>query len=190
MRNTNKRLPVLLAGAVLLAMLAACGGNGHTHTPAEGWMGDLKQHWKTCQCGELLEKGNHELKDGVQCTLCLGEVIDFGESGGQFVTYDAQGRLLQCLSYGADGSREFAQLYAYGDNGHMTETEYTAEVLTAKREYHVDGEGIQILLSDIAYQEDGSYTVYQYDLHGNETLEGSYTADGKAESETRYENEY
>lgn len=184
--NSKKMVGTLLTGVMLLALLTACGG--HTHRAANGWIGDLKYHWQMCECGEKLDYGAHAL-DNDWCTVCGGEVFVFEEGGGQFATYNENGDQLCCLTYAADGTMEFAFAYEYGD-GRMTETEYAADRLSAKREFAMDAEGNQVLVGDIAYNEDGSYTVYQYDLRGNETLEGSYAADGKAESEVRYENEY
>lgn len=187
-RNSGNKWRMLLAGAMVLTLLTACGG--HRHEPSQYWVGDLKHHWQECECGEPVNKGAHALKDGAQCTVCRGEVIDWGDGSGQFMTCDDQGNTLLCIAYASDGSRELTQMYEYTGDGRMRETEYMADVLTARREYATNAEGWQDLVSDIAYNEDGSFTVCQYDTHGNETLEGSYTADGKAQSETRYENEY
>lgn len=59
----------------------------HVHEAAENWRSDEQDHWKTCECGEKLDKAPHSWDAGTEnedttityrCTVC-GEVRTEGE---------------------------------------------------------------------------------------------------------------
>lgn len=186
-RNYIKRsAATLLWAGLALMLLTACGG--HTHSPSGGWTGDLKNHWYECECGEKLELAAHTM-DGSRCTVCGCETFPPDDESIHLAFSNEEGNYTHYASFALDGSVNFAYDYEYGDSW-MTETEYTADVLTARREYSLDPYGTQTLLKDISYNEDGSFTASGFDEYGNETLEGSYDANGDPISELRYENEY
>ena len=84
---------------VCIALLTACGnstGSGsteppapaHTHTPSAEWLCDFDSHWHPCDCGEQLEKAAHTL-EGVNCTVCGGEVVSFEDGTKQITVYNS-----------------------------------------------------------------------------------------------------
>ena len=38
------------------------GGTTHTHSAQGGWQYDSGSHWRACECGEVLERENHDLE--------------------------------------------------------------------------------------------------------------------------------
>lgn len=105
--------------------------------------------------------------------------------------YDATGNILHSASYAADGSMESAYEYEYSDDGSwMSEKEYYGNTLSAVREYSVDTDGWQKLLTEKIYNEDGSWIGTEYDLYDNVVIEIESDADGNVTMDRRYEYTY
>ena len=119
------------------------------------------------------------------------ETVYMDDGAEDYYVYDEKSNYIHTCSYDADGNVTYANDYEYSDDGSRTYVKtYYGDMLAEEQEYLVTEDGEQINLKYVLYNEDGSYSVSEYDEHGYETLEGSYDASGKAESELRYENEY
>ena len=105
--------------------------------------------------------------------------------------YDEDGNTLRSTSYDAEGNPDYSYEYEYSpEAGWMREKAYEGDRLTSEQEFLMDEEGNQITIRYVYYNEDGSFSVSEYDERGKETLEAYYDAEGKLESEAHYENEY
>ena len=182
---TRRSAAALVCAGLTLMLLTAC--SGHTHS-FNRWSADPTNHWHTCECGETADRSAHS-PDGSHCTVCGCDIFTPDDESIHIAFSNEQGNYVYYARHALDGSVISAFEYEYGD-GWMTETEYAADILTARREYALDPLGNQTTLKDISYSEDGSFTVTAFDEYGNETLSGRYAADGRAESEITYENVY
>ena len=105
----KKLLTQIVPCVFLVALLTACG---HTHSPADGWELNAKEHWQSCECGETLNTAAHTLDESSVCTACGAEIQDFGD----FVdvsTYSEYGDPLRMTSYDANGGVTSDMRYEY-----------------------------------------------------------------------------
>lgn len=179
---------------ILLAAAAACGdaqdaASTHTHVIVGGWQMDAEKHWHVCENGENVDEEPHKLENDV-CTVCGSEIFTYEDGSAQLAVYDEQGNCTQLSVYGTDGSVERTE-YEYNEDGSwMSEKVYTDEVLSAERTYEVDADGLQTPITEILYNEDGSYTGMEYDVFGELVIEVYVDAQGNTEHELRYEHTY
>jgi len=66
MKNFIKNI-LILAFIPGMASLASCS---HKHEPLGDYDYDLVEHWHTCICGEVLDKGTHTFDEKDTCTVC------------------------------------------------------------------------------------------------------------------------
>ena len=104
--------------------------------------------------------------------------------------YDINGNTLISISYGADKSEQSRMEYEYSADGNqMTEKTYYEQKMQSQSVYDIT-DGNQIMIANIAYYEDGGTESSEYDKYGNPTHQVVTSADGKMESDYRYEYEY
>lgn len=179
----KRTLTILLSCGLALTVLSACG---HTHTAAEGWDRNSKEHWKVCECGEKMELGAHELNDENVCSVCGSEVWDYDGSADVY-NYDENGNMLRSTSCDAEGNVESDTVweYTYDEDGNMQQVKiYNNGVLTEEEFYAAGEEGEFYKESIMMYHEDGSKTKNAYDVNGNVIYMASYNAEGKTEYES------
>lgn len=88
-----------------------------------------------------------------------------------------------------DGEERYE--YEYNEDGSwMCEKVYLGDMLYAERTYAVDADGLQTAITDITYNEDGSYAGLEFDSFGEVILEVYVDAAGNVENEMRYERTY
>lgn len=153
----------------------------HTCQAEGSWQVDLNNHWKLCQCGEIVDAQAHEMEENV-CTVCSAEIFSNDFTGDTYLwMYDENGMVLSELLYSADGTLRSSLSWEYGfdDNGELLwEKEYMDGLLY--RHYTYDAYG-HIVTEDY-YAEDGSVEeAYRYDW--------VYDADGDPVSKKEYCND-
>ena len=192
----KKRTALTAALAALLLLLTACADDvavsgTHTHAPAGSWQVNGSAHWHLCECGEKTDAADHTVTDFI-CTVCGAEIFSMDDGTSQVSLCDDAGRSLLFAVYtDADGAELYSYRYTYSEDGSkMYEKSYEAGKLVSEQDYLLDKDFSQTTLRSVRYNEDGSYSLTEYDERGSETLEAEYGADGKAVYETRYENDY
>ena len=75
----------------------------HTsHSSGTKWLSNDTHHWHTCNCGEIVEKAAHNVKDGT-CTVCGKKFYTLGDLDGKSsVTADDAIYLLYNIFFGAE----------------------------------------------------------------------------------------
>lgn len=184
----KRNVTVLTLCLAFFVAMTACAP--HSHQAEGGWLADGKEHWKVCaEDGEKMDAGAHTLIDAFICTVCGSEVIDFGESVS-VSAYDDYGYITRMAEYSADGEllSETVNEYEYDADGHMLKEKQTIDgIPSGETEYTViDGESVVSKFT--AYYEDGSKSVSDYDIHGNDIRMVSYDAEGNVtfQSESEY----
>ena len=163
---------------------------GHVHTVSEEWEIGPKSHWHLCPCGEELDEAEHELADEF-CTVCGAQVFSFDDGTTHLYVYNDLGYYARSAAYAADGTLEWCCLCEYNDTGTwMREEEYTGAGLVAERTYLFDEEGMQSLITEISFREDGSQLCHEYDLYGNLVIEIENDPLGNVLRDLRYERLY
>ena len=119
------------------------------------------------------------------------ETYWYSDGSGSRSEYDISGNKTHTVNYHADGGVAEECLYEYSSDGvRMAEKRYSGSVLMGEYEFMLGETGEKLLARSCTYEEDGSYMLVEYDECCNETYEGRFGADGTAEWEFRYENEY
>ena len=189
----KKRLPLIPACALALAMLAGCssGESAHTHTASGAWEYDATEHWHLCECGEKMDAGKHALTDTLICSDCGIELWELDDGTTDIYSYTESGDPLHMISYDADGNvlHEQKYQYEYDENGNkLTDTVHENGVLTEESEYKLDADGESYLAKWTYYHEDGSINVNEYDEQGNTTAVYFYDAEGALSAATYHEH--
>ena len=123
--------------------------------------------------------------------FALSESYAFEDGSRQVAVCDELGYTLEYATYTPDGSLEYGSFFTYNeDHSQYVETYYEGETLLSEYTYAYTEDDWMTNLRAVNYDYDGSCTVYEYDIYGNETLDAAYGADGSVISEIRYENEY
>lgn len=124
--------------------------------------------------------------------ICILKETHYFEDGSKDTTeYDEAGNVTSSAYYDADGSVGLAYAYEYSEDASwIGEKEYSGEKLAAERAYMVDEDGMQKLLTEVLYNEDGSRSATEYDLYDNVIIEISYDKDGNVEMDRRHEYTY
>ena len=180
----KKLLTQIVPCVFLVALLTACG---HTHSPADGWELNAKEHWQSCECGETLNTAAHTLDESSVCTACGAEIQDFGD----FVdvsTYSEYGDPLRMTSYDANGgvTSDMRYEYEYDADGNKLSHKYYGDGVLMEEAVYEAGEPVQYT----SYYEDGTKNVSEYDEDGNVVSTVFYDADGTVSSTTESEYAY
>lgn len=174
----KKTLTILLSCGLALTVLSACG---HTHTAAEGWDRNGKEHWQVCtECGEKMEVAAHELDDMGHCEDCNSDIWDFGDSF-DVQTWDEKGNLIRNSSYDQEGNllSDTSYKFTYDENDNLLfEKIYDGDTLREETEYATGEDGEPRSVKYIYYDEDGSKTVNAYDENGEIISMLVYDAEG------------
>ena len=174
----KRYLAILVAS--LMILLAACGGNSHTHAASHEWICDLEQHWQTCECGELINTAVHTLHEGF-CTGCGCEIASFEDGTAMLICYNEGGNLTRLVFYAADGSIESEDRveYTHDDNGNLiNQKTYTNGQFSCEYKFSLTDTGESYLFRDIYYYEDGTRDSSTYDENEHVLASYSYDADG------------
>lgn len=172
----------ILAILAALILSLSASGNGPAVLPDDEWQRDLTSHWRLDESGAVTDLAPHTLDDMLLCSVCGSEIIDFGDGSGDVINYDAQDNIVRYTSFQADGSISYESLHqlTYDDNGHLTlDVEYVNGVLACETSYTVDADGFYPLpVKSTYYNDDGSFSVNDYDEHGNVIRSAIMEADG------------
>lgn len=148
--------------------------------PTFPWERSAKEHWRILPTGELSEQGPHKMTDAV-CTVCGSEIWAFDDGSADISDYNEQGDLIRYTSFGADGNAliELSYAYEYDAEGRMLLTrEFTGDVLTGEVIYTVSAAGESIPVSQVAYYDDDTWAINEYDEHGNLNHAATFDPDG------------
>jgi hypothetical protein len=176
-----KKIGIYLIVFVMLVSLFA-GCEQHKHVAVSDWDRDVDSHWRLCDCGEKIEMGQHVIEEDV-CTTC-GTFFHFGSSLIRLQNLDENGHNVRVSDYKADDpsciEKESVTKYEYVDAGKYylcTTLEkvyeggilYRASESTGVWDPEIDWT-TGTVSKEITREEDGTYTVYTYDI----TVDGDY----------------
>ena len=160
----------------------------HTHVSSGDWICDFDSHWRLCECGEEMDKGEHTLEQ-VNCTVCGSEIVVWEDGSKEVTVYNDHGDNIQFTSYAPDGSVEIDERldFLYDDAGNVVSMEaYFNGFRYAGYEYAIGSDGETHIAAHTTYNEDGTYQVdtYDEDFHTLRTVH--YAADNSITTEYRY----
>lgn len=202
--KVNKKTWVILgicAAVVLALVLCFALDVFHIHSAKGAWAGNGVSHWHQCQCGELLDLGEHNLEEGF-CAVCGSQVEELPDGGVRVTAYNEQGDAERIFVYGADGGQISEEQIEYTyQGGEITgKKRYQNNVLLAEYTYAKKTDGTSYVKSETIYENDGTVTVVrEYDENGKLILDTQQLADGNTnakqseydkESNVRIEKEY
>ena len=183
----------LIAGALVAALLAGCGtqpgADGHTHTAQGDWDWNGKEHWKTCECGEMLDAAEHKLGDDMVCTKCGAEVWVMDDGSADVYAYDQFGNTQRYAYFDAEGNMVSESRYEneYDDAGNLLSARFYSDgVLQNEDTYAANADGEYVLVKSTMYY-DGGCTVNEYDEYGNMVHMSDTDEAGNVEAESWYE---
>ena len=188
-----KKIVMLLC---LLLAVSLAGAESHVHAPGGLVDMDLNERWELCDCGEKLNVTQHAwvMDDwGDQlCTTCGAQQYLWEDGTLELCGVDEQDSIVRQLSWDADGQLVLnaSARYEYDAEGHVTYAwYYEDDVLLAESAYALDAEGYETEVMTVTYYDDGSMTVIEYNLMGDQTLYSYYWA-GVLESAVRFDYVY
>ncbi len=186
---------ILLLLCLLLTVSLACA---EQHVCAPGGLVDmdLNERWDLCECGKKLNVTQHvwETDDwGDQLCSSCGAQLFFWEDGSlELCGVDAQDSVIRQLGWNAEGDlvTNLSTVYEYDAEGHMAYAwYYEADVLYAESAFALDADGYETEVLSVVYYDDGSMSVSEYNLMGDQTM-ASYYYDGELESTLRFDYTY
>ncbi len=128
--------------------------NGHVIDAREAeWITDGKKHWKACECGDVLEEGDH---DGTVCSVCGALKTGlYEEVNGNYYFLEWNNKLLE---------------------GKFYVTESSANGLLGGEGWYYAYEGGKIIMDDFFTDENG---VIRYIVRGQVAPSGAVEVNGK-----------
>lgn len=187
MKNTVK---TILALALCLVVLVSCK-KSHTHENCE-WVADNLGHYLSCSKGnERINAGEHTVNDEHICTVCGAEVIAFSPKNLEITVFNEFGFAKTYTSYYGSNIvyREETKFEKSGDTytGYKI---YSGEDLVEEGKFaSVNADGY-VLSQKTQYYEDGEYSIYLYNEHGDYTKCTDYNKNGEEISVTEREFVY
>ena len=168
----------------------------HQHTADTIWMADTLNHWKVCSCGEIIDRGTHNLTDE-ECSECGSWVYVWEvDNSVSVIQYNENGDVIYEADFDTDNQLIAKRLstYSYNDNDDLLiyhATDYDSNdlaVMTTKVTYTYDNDGMLLTETEVVNDlvENDAYTVvysYTYDELGNvlTMTTVNYDAQGKIE---------
>lgn len=186
----KKSFTILLCCVLALAILAACSNvkpvetapvtePPHIHAAAGDWQWDVKEHYRMCDCGETIDRGEHQLSESV-CSVCAVELVDYGDGYVDAIGYNQYGDLTRWVSYNSNGDVLYDNVYEFeydADGNKLKEKSYVDGKFQSETEYALDKDGNSYPVRTVSYQENGEYYENLYDQEGNLISVMSYDAD-------------
>lgn len=180
----KKRLffPVLLT-LLILAMFSICLAEApvaDNTLPVFVWERSATEHWKQLASGEKTDAGAHTFED-MTCSICGSEVWTFDDGSADVSDYNEYGDLTRYTSFDGSGEViiEICYTYEYDAEGRLLlSREFTGDVLTGEVSFAVDESGESIPVSQVAYYDDDTWAINEYDEHGNLVYAAVYDTDG------------
>lgn len=172
----------LLIFILLLALVSISAAEQTTDStlPEFAWERNAAEHWHVLPGGEVTDRGAHQLTNA-HCTVCGSEVWLFDSGSADVSDYNDHGDLVRYTLFEEDGEISFELCYAYeyDAQGYMlVSREYLGGVLTGEITYDRASDGRQIPVAQVVYYEDDTWSVSEYDEHGNLLRMATYAADG------------
>ena len=166
--------------------------SGHTCRPAFiDYTMDKDYHWQTCECGEVVNRGQHRLEDGV-CTVCNAEIFHSEFSNTTFLwMYNEFGHYIMAREYDAGGTLLYTETYAYSYNDYgdiLSEKRYTDGVLTEEatwdnwghllttKEYNGNGNLVKSVRYELVCDEYGNILSEKHITDDKFTYEATYSS--------------
>lgn len=119
------------------------------------------------------------------------ECYYYEDGSSDVYEYDGNRNLISASTCDADGAVLYSHQYDYnGSASWIIETEFTGDVLTAERTCSIDEDGMQHLITEILYNDDGSTENREYDAYDELVIEIYKDADESVTLEYRYEHLY
>lgn len=180
----NKRLffPIVLM-LLTLSMFSTCFAEApvaDNALPVFAWERNGTEHWKLLPSGEKTDVGAHVFED-VNCTICGSEVWRFDDGSADVSDYNEHGDLTRYTSFDGSGEViiEICYAYEYDAEGRLLlSREFTGDVLTGEVTYTVNADGETLPVSQVAYYNDDTWAINEYDEHGNLIHAAAYEIDG------------
>lgn len=154
--------------------------------PVFAWERNGTEHWRQLPTGEKADAGAHVLEDMI-CTVCGSEVFAFEDGSADVSDYNDHEDLIRYTAFDSDGCITIELLYAYDydDEGHLLASrEFSGNVLTGEVTYTVDADGMRQPIEQVAYYEDDTWAINEYDAHGNLVRAATYDPNGDVEFES------
>ena len=188
--------PRLFFSAILmiltLAMFSTCLAQApvaDNSLPTYIWERSAAEHWKQLASGETTDLGAHVFED-VSCTVCGSEVWTFDDGSADVSDYNEHGDLTRYTSFNAAGEIviEICYTYEYDADGRMLlSREFVEDVLTGEVTFTVNENGEVIPVSQVAYFDDDTWAMSEYDEHGHLIYTATYATDGTVDFEAFFE---
>jgi len=198
----NKLLIRMAVCLLAMGMLqGVCAADAHVHTPAEGWDRNAYEHWRACECGQVLQIEAHTMQDAM-CSVCGSEIWIFEDGLANVSNYSGEGYTDRVSAYDADGT--LLEDYRFertpeGSDGWMYERIYGCGPVVNTQEYclleevlyRTEADGWNVMIHLISYYPDGTVAGRnEYDEYGNMVSSVSYDELGALVYEETWEYEY
>ena len=183
-----KKLLILLL-SVLFLVCAACAEDAALPIPF--WRYDGVNHWQLDESGAVVSLGAHTPGDDLICTGCGSEILDWGDGEVDVTVYDAYGNVERYTSFiGEERTYESVHVYTYNEDGLLLkDVEYVDGVRYGMTNFAISEEGVSLPVNQVAWSDDGTYSMNLFDEHGNCIQSTLYEADGTLAFETLSEYE-
>ena len=175
------KLTICWCAIAVCVMFLFCSFAFAQEAPVFAWERDVHNHWQLDQQGERINLGEHVLDEALVCSVCGSQVVAWDDGSGDVGNYDEHGNFVHGTSFDADGAVTYdgRHILSYDENGVLVlDVEYINGVLFGETTFTADTEGNAIPVKQIAYYDDGTTSVNEYDEHGNCVSSKSYEADG------------
>jgi len=155
--------------------------------PVFEWEHNGQDHWQLDASGAVINQGAHQLEDGWLCSICGGEVLDWGDGTFDVTDYDAYGNMLRISSYDEAGELTYQNLHVLTCNEDgivLKDVEYIDGILYGESIYTVSADGEQIPVIATVWNDDGTTSINKYDEQGNCVFAAVYEENGELLFET------
>ena len=185
---------VMLLCAMLIVTLACA--EEHVCAPSGLVDMNLNERWDVCQCGQALNITQHVWETdawGDQlCTVCGAQQFLWEDGAVELCGVDAYGSIVRQLGWDAAGNlvTDLSTVYEYDAEGYVAYAwYYDGGVLFAESAFALDADGYETEVRAVVYYEDGTMSISEYNLLGDQTL-AAYYVDGALESTLRFDYTY
>lgn len=155
--------------------------------PVFEWERNGVEHWHVLDNGEKTDIAAHTLDDSMLCTVCGSEVWLFDALSAEVYDYDAFGNLVRQTSFDEEGvlTYEAAYTLTYDENNNLIHSlEFVNDVLFGESTFALSPEGDVVPVTQLAWYDDGTWALNEYDEYGNCIRSVSYDADDSILAET------
>lgn len=155
--------------------------------PVFDWERNGVEHWHVLENGEKADVAAHTLDDGMICTVCGSEVWQYDGLCAEVYNYDAFGNLVRQTSFDEEGTITYESAYTltYDENDNLIHSlEFIDGVLFGESTFALSPDGDLVPVTQLAWYDDGTWAMNEYDEYGNCIRSVSYDADDSIVNET------